>query len=121
MVLEQPVVQDLVTIMQRGKKLVLRQVGRLRAVLLIRALRLLLQRQNAGRKQALQAERHTLLGGEPRAAVVMRIAEQARRASALSMSYACLQQRPTRILLHPCGTESDTGARESRKSLQAPS
>jgi hypothetical protein len=74
-VLEQLVVDDLVAIVQGGQKLVLAKGGRLRAVLLVRPLRLLLQRQHARRQQAHQTERRTLLERERCPVVHVRVAE----------------------------------------------
>jgi hypothetical protein len=57
MVLEQPVVEDLVAIVQRGKERVARQVVGLSEVLLIRTFRLFLERKHGLRKQPFEPER----------------------------------------------------------------
>ena len=75
-VAEQLEVEDRVTVVLYSQELVLRQIGRLRPVLLVGAACLVLQRQHRRRQEPFEPEQGALLDAERRAAVPTGIAQQ---------------------------------------------
>jgi hypothetical protein len=92
-VLQDPVVEHLVAIVQSREEVVPGEVCRLGAVLLVRAPRLLLQGGHAGREEAVEAERGALLVRERRPVVEARVPEQG--ASARDAGYVDPQDSPS--------------------------